>query len=420
MTRPAPPSPPQKLRRTLTLPLLVFYGVGVTVGAGIFALIGEILALAGDAAPMAFLLAGLIAGATGVSYAVLVGVFPLAGGDAVFVSRGLGPALGRLSGIAVSVVGIISSAVIALAFAGYAGTLLPFPEAVSSPVLVTTVVALLAAVAIRGVRESVLLAAAITILEVGTLLVVIVAGLPALANLPPPSALVGFDSEAGVLAGFAPVIAGAFIAFFAFVGFEDIENMAEETVAPERTAPRAILWTLGVTVVVYVALALVAVSAPGRETIAGSAAPLAILFEQLTGIGRAPLAAMAAIAMINGILVQILMASRTLYGMANEGLLPAWFGAVDPSRRTPRRATLAVTALIVLLALAFPLVGLAQATSLIVLAVFALVNLSLFRLGGSGDYPQLRPWRWWGFAGAILCAVIPVFQLWAGAFATHH
>ena len=83
-------STPKTLRRTLTLPLLVFYGVGVTVGAGIFALIGEILALAGDAAPMAFLLAGLIAGATGISYAVLVRVFPLAGGDAVFVARGLG------------------------------------------------------------------------------------------------------------------------------------------------------------------------------------------------------------------------------------------------------------------------------------------------------------------------------------------
>ncbi|MEC9343557.1 MAG: amino acid transporter, partial [Pseudomonadota bacterium] len=81
------------LRRTLTLPLLVFYGVGVTVGAGIFALIGEILALSGDAAPMSFLLAGLIAGATGISYAVLVSTFPLAGGDAVFVSRGLGPFL---------------------------------------------------------------------------------------------------------------------------------------------------------------------------------------------------------------------------------------------------------------------------------------------------------------------------------------
>ena len=401
------------LRRTLTLPLLVFYGVGVTVGAGIFALIGEILALSGDAAPMSFLLAGLIAGATGVSYAVLVRVFPLAGGDAVFVARGLGAFLGRISGLAVSVTGIVSSAVIALAFAGYAGTILPVPE----PVLVAAIVVLLAAVAMWGVRESVLLAAVITFLEVGTLIVVILAGLPSLANLPSLPAMTGMN---GGLAGFAPAIAGAFIAFFAFVGFEDIENMAEETVNPEYTAPRAIIWTLGVTVVLYVALALVAVAAPGREAIATSSAPLAVLFEQLTGMSRAPLAAMAAIAVINGILVQILMASRTLYGMANEGLLPAWFGKVSETRRTPLCATLAVAALIMVLAFAFPLVGLAQATSLIVLTVFALVNLSLFALGGRDDYPQLRPWRWWGLAGAALCAVIPLFQLWAGTFAASH
>lgn len=409
----APDLPPETLRRTLSLPLLVFYGVGVTVGAGIFALIGEILSLAGDAAAMSFLLAGLIAGATGMSYAVLVRVFPLAGGDAVFVSRGLGQFWGRISGIAVSLVGIISSAVIALAFAGYAGTLIPLPE----PVLVIAIIVVLAAIAIWGVRESVLLAAAITLLEVATLIVVIAAGLPFLGDLPAPADMIGLGHG---LAGFAPIFAGAFIAFFAFVGFEDIENMAEETVNPERTAPRAILWTLGITIVLYVLLALVAVAAPGREMIASSQAPLAVLFERLTGTSREPIAAMAAIAMINGVLVQILMASRTLYGMANEGLVPAWFGRVSPRRHTPVRATLAVAGLIVLLALTFPLVGLAQLTSLIVLAVFAMVNLSLFALGRSGIHPQLTPWRWWGLAGALLCAVIPAFQFWANAFAAHH
>lgn len=407
-----PATQPQNLRRTLTLPLLVFYGVGVTVGAGIFALVGEILGLAGDAAPMAFLLAGLIAGATGISYAVLVRVFPLAGGDAVFVARGIGPFFGRLTGIAVALTGIVSSAVIALAFAGYAGTLIPLPR----PALVALVVAALTAVAIWGVRQSVLLAALITVLEVATLVVVILAGLPFLAGLPELPALVGVH---GGLAGFAPVVAGAFIAFFAFVGFEDIENMAEETVDPVRTAPRAIVWTLAITLVLYVLLALVAVAAPGRESIAGSSAPLAALFEQITGFDSAPIAAMAAIAMINGILVQILMASRTLYGMANEGLAPAWFGKVSPVRRTPLRATLAVAVAIVVLALAFPLVGLAKATSIIVLAVFFLVNLSLWFLGRSGDYPSLAPWRWWGLVGAALSAVIPAFQLWAGAFAAH-
>ena len=87
-----------KLRRTLTLPWLVFYGVGVTVGAGIFALVGEILDLAGDQAPLAFLVAGVIAGITGVAYMLLVQFFPRAGGEAVFVHRGLGPIPGRMAG----------------------------------------------------------------------------------------------------------------------------------------------------------------------------------------------------------------------------------------------------------------------------------------------------------------------------------
>ncbi|MCB1457412.1 MAG: amino acid permease, partial [Nitratireductor sp.] len=113
-----------ELNRILTLPLLVFYGVGVTVGAGIFALIGEILLVSGNLAPLAFLTAGVIAGVTGLSYALLVAVFPRAGGEAVFVNRGLGHAAGWLAGAGVAVTGIISSAAIARAFAGYAGSLL--------------------------------------------------------------------------------------------------------------------------------------------------------------------------------------------------------------------------------------------------------------------------------------------------------
>ncbi len=395
-----------RLRRTLSLPWLVFYGVGVTIGAGIFALIGKILLQAGDAAPLSFLVAGVIAGATGVSYALLVRVYPLAGGDAVFVARGIGPLFGQLTGIAVTATGVISSAVIALAFAGYAGTLVAVPE----PVLVAGVILCLTAIAIWGVRESIAFAALITILEVGTLIVVILAGMPLLAKLPPAPTIFGLGDGLGAL---APALSGALIAFFAFIGFEDIENLAEETVAPERTVPRAILWTLVVTVAIYFALALVAISAPDRAAIAGSPAPVAILFEQTTGLGRAPIAAMAAIAMINGILVQILMAARTLFGMANEGLVPAWFGAVHRSRLTPARATIVVSALILALAFAFPLVRLAEATSLVVLAVFAMVNLSLYALGARGVHPSLQRWRYWGVFGAILCLAILGWNLLA-------
>jgi amino acid transporter len=394
---------PRSLRRTLTLPWLVLYGVGVTIGAGIFALIGEILALAGDAAPLAFVIAGAVAAFTGASYALLAGEYPRAGGEAVFVHRGLGAAWGRLAGAGVAVTGIVSSAAIARAFAGYAGLLLPVPE----PVLLSGIVVALAALAMWGVRESVLFASLITFLEVGVLLVVIAAGIPALTGLPPAAALAGSgpDAPAG-----AAILSASLLAFFAFIGFEDIENMAEETIEPSRTIPRAIFLTLAVTVAIYVTLALIVVSVPDRDAIAASPAPMAMLFSRLTALDPAPVAAIAAVAMVNGILVQILMSARALYGMANEGLAPEWFGAVSQARRTPAQSTAAVAAAILALALAFPLVGLAEATSFVILAVFALVNLSLWSLARGGKHARLARWRWLGLAGAALSAALMVFQ----------
>ncbi|MCB1449137.1 MAG: amino acid permease [Nitratireductor sp.] len=389
------------LSRVLTLPLLVFYGVGVTVGAGIFALIGEILLVSGDLAPAAFLLAGVIAGMTGLSYALLVAIFPKAGGEAVFVNRGLGHILGWFAGTGVAITGIISSAAIARAFAGYAGSIVPMPHSV----LILMVILLLAGVAAWGIRESVWFAAIITVLEVSTLLVVIAFGLPLLDNLPPISQMLPHSIDAT-----KPVLAGAVLAFLAFIGFEDIENMAEETLDPARTAPRAIFWTLGVTVFLYLALALVAISSPIRDAISHSSAPMALLFGSTTGLDARPVIAIAAIAMINGILVQIVMAARVIYGMANEGLLPAWFGTVSQKRRTPLRATITVALAIVILALAVPLVQLAEATSVVTLSVFALVNLSLFTLGGNNAHPGLARWRWVGLLGAAVCLLVLAFQ----------
>lgn len=219
-----------QLERTLSLPLLVFYGLGVTVGAGIFALVGEILGIAGDHAALAFLLAGVIAGFTGVSYMALVAQFPRAGGEAVYVNRGLGRQAGRFAGLGVVVTGIISSAVVAQAFSGYVATLVSVPKWLTAAALVL----LLTAVAWWGVRESVIVASIVTVLEVGTLLAVALFGLP---EIELDVVARGFDlSGAGTTSA---VLTGAGIAFFAFIGFEDIANMAEETKDPRTTAPRA-------------------------------------------------------------------------------------------------------------------------------------------------------------------------------------
>ena len=389
--------PGPTLDRSITLPMLVFYGVGVTVGAGIFALVGEIVEIAGDRAPLSFLVAGVIAGMTGLCYAQLIARFPRAGGEAVYTTRGLGRAAGRLAGLGVVATGTISSAVIALAFAGYVRDLVVVPEGL----VAVAVIVVLAGVAIRGVKESVVFAAVITVLEVGTLLVVGAFGLPELTD--------AGDIVATNLApwtegpGLGIVMSGAVVAFFAFVGFEDLANMAEETVDARRTGPRAIVITLVITVAVYVALALVAVSVPDRAAITDSSAPMAALFEQVSGRDGRLISAIAVVAMVNGVLVQIVMAARVLYGMAQEGLVPAGLGVVDERRQTPVRATVLVTGMISMLALFFPLVGLARATSLVTLTVFVLVDVSLFRIGTRARHedPGLGRWRWMGLVAAL-------------------
>lgn len=399
MDEPGATPEPARLKRALGLPLLVFYGLGVTVGAGIFALIGEISGLSGDHAPLAFVAAGAMAAATALSYARLARLHPVAAGEAAYASDAFGPFAGRLAGLGVVVTGIVSSAVITLAFANYLRVIVPVP----APALILVLVTTLAAIASAGVRQSVGLAALITILEVGTLAVLAMFGLPFLTD---GEALVRAASLPAGIDGWSPVVAGSIIAFFAFVGFEDIVNMAEETRAPEKTLGPAIALTLAITMVLYIALALIAMAVPERAAVAQSEAPLATLFTALTGYPGTIIAGIAAIAMLNGILIQIVMASRVLYGMAKKGLAPRPLARIDAKRQTPVTAIVLVAAIIAGLALFLPLLTLARFTSLLVLAVFTLVNLSLWRIASRPEYDK-RGWRWWGLvSGALTLAML--------------
>jgi len=384
------------LRRALNLPWLVLYGVGVTVGAGVFALIGEVVRVSGDHAVWAFLVAGLVAAFTALSYAVLAGAYPRAAGVAIYVKMGFGEVAGRIVGLGVVAIAITSSAVISLAFAGYLGALTGFHSSAS----VFGVLALLGFVAWLGVRESVAFASLITALEVGTLTAVVIGGIPLLAT---EDALARLATLPLASTSLVAVFAGAFLAFFAYIGFEDIVNMAEETKDPHRAIPAAIGWTLGISVTLYGLVAAVAVAFPNRQALVDSDAPLALLFESTTGYPAAPIAAMASIAMINGILVQIVMASRVLYGMAREGMIPAALGRLDEKRATPALAIALITATILALALFVPFLQLASLTSFMMLLIFATVNASLYLIGTRPGAPaKLRRWRWWGLFGAIV------------------
>jgi len=366
-------SPQAPLHRRLGLPLLVLYGVGITVGAGIYVLIGTVAGHAGVYSPWSFLLAGIVMAFTVASYIELSTRLPVSAGEAAYVRAAFGSrVLSTLVGLATIVIGVMSASAVTLGSVGYIRQFIDLPQAV----LVVTVLVLLGAVAVWGILESVVIAGLLTLVEVGGLIVIIIAGIHAdlpiaatLARLPPV--------EIHVLSG---VATASLLAFFAFIGFEDLANIVEEAREPRRDIPRAMILTLVISTILYVIVAAIAVSAVSIDRLASSPAPLSLVFREVAGTSPQTISAIAIVATLNTILAQITMVARVVYGMARQGDLPLVVGAVHPRTGTPWLATGLVIAVVVGLALTFPLAGLAESTSVATLAVFALVNLSLLRL----------------------------------------
>jgi len=238
-------------------------------------------------------------------------------------------------------------------------------------------VILLGLLAAWGIGESVLVAGLITVVEAGGLLAVIWVGRDVLIAPPSEAAEVLPPFEPGVWIG---IFGGTLLAFFAFIGFEDMVNVAEEVKDVRRTLPRAIIATLGLTLVLYVAVTLVAVRSLPIEELAASEAPLALVYARAGGDAVLFVGLVAIAATANGALIQMIMASRVLYGLAAQRQLPRFLARVHPRTRTPLIATGLVTAVVLLLAESFDLGRLAETTSFITLTVFALVNLALWRL----------------------------------------
>ena len=363
------------LRRRLTLPLLVLYGVGVTVGAGIYVLVGATAGRAGIHAPSAFLLAALVMSFTAASFAELAGRYPVSAGEAAYVRAGFDSAtLALLIGCLVIGAGVVSSAAISIGSAGYIRQFIDLPNEVIIPIVIGAV----GLVAAWGILESVLLAGLFTIIEVVGLLVIIAFGFAGdgdlVARIPEVLPLTG---ETLVWTGIA---SAGLLAFFAFIGFEDLVNVAEETRDPVRTMPRAIFLTLIITTVIYFLVASIAVLTIDPQRLAASEAPLALVFHNLAGASPDAISTIAIIATFNTMIVQVVMASRVFYGLARQGNLPRILGRVSPLTRTPLIATGTTIAIVLILALGFPLEGLAEATSSVTLTIFAFVNLALIRL----------------------------------------
>jgi APA family basic amino acid/polyamine antiporter len=373
-------TPPATLRRAITLPLLVFYGLGVTIGAGIYVLVGATAAQAGIYAPASFLVAAFVMLFSAGSFSELSGRFPQSAGEAAYVEGAFRvPSLTVITGGLLLVGGTVSASAIAVGCAGYIATLL------SQPMWMIILLAVLASglIAAWGILESVRFAAVLTLVEILGLLVVVIAGIWHHPNvvLELPSVFPS-PSDAPALAAVALT---SLIAFFAFIGFDGMVNIIEETENPSRNMPLGIFITLAISTLLYFSVAATAVLLLPLDELAGSAAPISLLFEKLTGISPIAITLVAIAATFNGIVIQTILASRVIYGMAQVGRLPKRLAQLNSRTRTPLLATVLVTGCTLILALFFPIAVLAERTSQVVLIVFVLINLSLLRIKWRGD-----------------------------------
>lgn len=364
---------PELIRR-LSLPLLVFYGIGTILGAGIYVLVGKVAGEAGFYTPFSFMFASLLAAFSAFSYAELAARFPRSAGEAIYIEEGFGiQKLSMAVGFMVVLVGIVSVATLAHGFAGYLSVFVNAPQLAVIVIIVLSVGLICA----WGITQSVMIASIMTLVGIIGLLIILYVGRESFSLLPEqlPSLIPPFD--ASIWAG---IVMGSFIAFYAFLGFEDIVNVAEEAINPRINIPLAIIISLIVTTLFYILISFVVIMLLSAEELASSDAPLALLYEKTTGQSPVVITIISLISVVNGALIQVIMASRVLYGMSRKQWLPEKIGEINAVTHTPIIATAIITGAILFFALLFPLLSLAKITSFITLNIFMLINFSLLKI----------------------------------------
>lgn len=397
-------APSSKLQRVVGTWMLTLYGIGNIVGAGVYVLVGKIAEPAGYLAIIAFLVAALVAFCAALSYAELASRFPVSAGVAVYLHEAFkAKLLSTVVGLMLVAAGIVSSATLLKGFSGYFEQLTGIEPWVS----MTIVAIMLTAVMLRGIKESVSTAAVITVIEVGGLLFLVGSILMARPDAPATFSA-GFTGALGSFdaAAFAAVLSAAFIAFYAFVGFEDMVNIAEEVKEPQKAFPKAILISMAVVTVLYLIVTIAALGVLTPQVLGGSAAPLADVFTAATGGEATIIIVISLLATLNGVLVNSIMGSRFLYGMSRRGWIAPWFSKVS-RLHVPARGTILVGGLALVAALSLPIENLAQTTSLLLLFVFLAVNVSLIVVRHRSRASEMNKLK-----------ISPNFMPWVGAMAS--
>ncbi|NQW01935.1 MAG: amino acid permease [Rhodospirillales bacterium] len=354
--------------------MLVLYGLGTTIGGGIYVLIGAIIGRAGIYTPLSFVVAALMVTFTALSFGELSARFPKSAGEAVFIREGLNSqVLAIIVGYLVIANGVVSSAALVNGFVGY------FQVFVSATdgLVICGLMVLIGGLACWGIGQSMLVAAITTLIEIAGLGLIIWVGRDALLDLPGLWVTLTPIADSTVWSG---IFSGAFLAFFAFIGFEDMVNVAEEVKNPKRNMPLAIILTLAITTLLYLVISVIVVASAPLAELAASPTPLQLVYQQRTGSNGDIISLISIAAVLNGVLILVIMGARVLYGMAAKGWSAKLFGRIHAHTRTPVAATLTVVILTTLLALTLKLEALAQITSLVMLTISTLVNAALVSL----------------------------------------
>ncbi|MEX2140819.1 MAG: APC family permease [Pirellulales bacterium] len=399
---PAAPSGPTALKRGISPALLLLFIVGDMVGGGIYALVGQVAAITGGAVWSAFLLALTLALFTAFAYAELVTKYPRAGGAAYYVHRAFRmPFLSFLVAFAVVMSGITSASALAIAFAGdYLAAFFDPPTVLVAMLFIL----ILAWINHRGITESVMVNAVFTLIELAGLLLIVAIGVATLAaGMGEPARALQFKE--GISVPWA-MLAGAGLAFYALIGFEDSVNVAEETHEPSRTFPPALFGGIALVGLIYLLVTLSASTVVPTAQLAQSSGPLLEVVKE--GPIRVPerlFALIALFALANSALINMIMASRLIYGMSAEGIMPSFLAKVHPRRRTPWVAIL-FTTLVAMGLIATGDVGqLARTTVVLLLLAFIVVNISVLVLRRDKvEHDHFRAPMAFPLLGILVCA----------------
>lgn len=393
-----------RLKRGITGPLLFAFILGDVLGAGIYALMGVLAAEVGGMLWAPLLVALLLALLTAGSYAELVTKYPRAGGAAVFAERAFrSPLVSFLVGFCMLAAGVVSAAGLAIAFAGdYFTTFVDLP----APLVAIVFLAVVGALNARGIRESMGANLVMTLIELSGLVIVIVVVAMLLASGGgDPGRVVELPADAALPTA---VLGGAIIAYYSFVGFETSANVIEEVRDPRKSYPRALFASLITAGIVYVLVGLASATALPPEDLVESSGPLLdVVAAAGVGVPAWLFSLIALVAVANGALLTMIMASRLTYGMSEQGLLPSALGRVLPQRRTPWVAILTTTLIAMLLTLIGDLSLLAETVVLLLLFVFLSANVSVLVLRRDRvEHDHFRVWTVIPILGIASCILL--------------